>query len=151
MSKLTDQEIAALHEALDDEYRAWATYDQVIDDFGEVRPFINIREAEGRHIEALRTLFEQYDLAIPDNPWPGRVDHYPSLQAAYEAGVAAEIANGEMYDRLLASTDRPDIRTVLRNLQEASQQRHLPAFERGAQSNPSQGGRGHRHRGGRTD
>jgi len=52
MTTLNEAEITALHEALDDEYQTWATYDQVIKDFGEVRPFINIRNAQARHIEA---------------------------------------------------------------------------------------------------
>ena len=130
MNTLTDAEIHALNEALNDEYLAWATYDQVIADFGETRPFSNIREAEARHIKALCALFARYGLPVPENPWPGKVPRYPSLHAACEAAVAAEIANGEMYDRLLGETQRPDIFTVLRNLQEASQQRHLVAFQR---------------------
>jgi len=112
----------------------------VIADFGEASPFSNIREAEARHIEALCTLFARYGLAVPENPWPGKVARYASVQAACEAGVAAEIANGEMYQRLLGSSLRPDIVTVLRNLQEASQQRHLPAFQRCARR--SAGGSG---------
>ena len=130
MDILTASEVEALHAALDDEYRAWATYDQVIADFGELPPFSNIREAEARHIEALRGLFERYDLPLPVNPWPGKVTHYANLQEACAAGVAAEIENGALYERLLASSQRPDILTVFRNLQEASQQRHLPAFQR---------------------
>ncbi|WP_051921112.1 ferritin-like domain-containing protein [Porticoccus hydrocarbonoclasticus] len=133
MNTLTEVEIHALNEALDDEYHSWATYDQVIADFGEVRPFSNIREAEARHIEALCTLFSLYGLTVPENPWPGKVERYASLQAACEAGVSAEIANGEMYERLIGSSQRPNIVMVLRNLQEASQQRHLPAFQRCAQ------------------
>lgn len=160
MSPLTDSEVRVLTEALDDEYRAWATYDQVIADFGEVRPFINIREAEARHIQALLSLFERYGLTVPANPWPGKVERYPSLQAACNAGVAAEIANGIMYERLLAQTQREDILLVLQNLQEASQQRHLPAFRRCAQrgdgtgsgggpsGGPGQGRHRVRHRGG---
>jgi hypothetical protein len=130
MSQLTETEIRALNEALDDEYRAWATYDQVIADFGDARPFSNIRAAEARHIEALRVLFARYGLPVPENPWPGKVARYSSLQAACEAGVAAEIENSALYERLLASTQRPDILTVFRNLQQASRQRHLPAFQR---------------------
>ena len=149
MNTLTEAEIHALNEALEDEYLAWATYDQVIADFGEVRPFSNIREAEARHIEALCTLFEHYGLAIPENPWPGKVARYASLQAACEAGVSAEIANGEMYGRLLGSSQRADIVMVLRNLQEASQQRHLPAFQRCAQRSAGGGSGAGRHRGGR--
>ncbi len=156
MNVLVDREVRVLREALDDEYLAWATYDQVLVDFGEVRPFSNIREAEARHVQALLGLFERYGLAVPTNPWPGRVAHYPSLQAACEAGVAAEIANGEMYERLLGQTQRDDILRVLRNLQEASQQRHLPAFQRcarrgarrGTGGGPQRGGQGLRQRGG---
>jgi hypothetical protein len=153
---LTDAEVDILREALDDEYHAWATYDQVSADFGPMRPFVNIRDAEARHIEALAGLFARYGLALPANPWPGRVPRYASVQAACEAGVAAEIANGVMYQRLLGQTRRADILNVLRHLQEASQQRHLPAFERcvqrgaGARGGVGTGGcrRRGRHRGG---
>lgn len=153
MSPLTDTEIHALNEALDDEHRAWATYDQVIADFGEEQPFRNIRDAEARHIEALRVLFARYHLPVPENPWPGKVERYPSLQAACKAGVAAEIANGEMYNRLMATTQREDILGVLRNLQAASQQRHLAAFQRCAQDSVGGGRRGYgvRHRHGRRE
>ena len=150
MGPLTASEIDALHAALDDEYRAWATYDQVIADFGEVPPFRNIREAEARHIEALHFLYARYALPVPENAWPGKVTRYASLQEACAAGVAAEIENAALYERLLASTQRQDILTVFRNLQEASQQRHLPAFQRCAQRESQGGGRGGgRHGGGR--
>jgi len=151
MNTLSETEIRALYEALDDEYHAWATYDQVIRDFGEAPPFSNIREAEARHIDALCMLFARYALPVPENTWPEKVEHYPSLQAACEAGVTAEIANGELYERLLTATQRDDILIVLRNLQSASQQRHLPAFQRCAQGTTGGGGRGqgarHRHGG----
>ena len=130
MTTLDDNEIAALHAALDDEQHAWATYDQVICDFGPVRPFSNIRDAEARHIDALVGLLERHGVPVPANPWPGRVERYPSLQAACAAAVAAEIANAALYERLLASTTRPDILAVFGNLQEASRQRHLRAFRR---------------------
>ncbi len=129
MGGLTEIEIRTLNEALNDEYLAWTTYNQVIADFGEVAPFSNIRDAEARHIQALCDLFERYGLPIPDNPWLSKVERYLSLEEACAAGVAAEIANGEMYDRLLATTQREDILTVLRHLQNASQQRHLAAFQ----------------------
>jgi len=150
MTDLTQNEIHALSEALDDEYGACATYDQVIADFGAAPPFSNIRDAEARHIEALHTLYRFYGLPIPPNPWAGKTPRYASRKEACVAGVAAEVANGELYDRLLTATDRPDILAVFRNLQEASQQRHLPAFERCVQRGSGGGGPGgQRHRGGR--
>lgn len=52
--------IEALREALDDAYKARATYRKVIEGFGPVRPFVNIVEAEDRHARALITLFSRF-------------------------------------------------------------------------------------------
>ena len=49
MSTLTSAEAKALVEALDDEYLAWATYDQVIVDFGEVAPHRHTPGARARY------------------------------------------------------------------------------------------------------
>jgi hypothetical protein len=152
---LSETERAHLIAALDDEYQARATYAQVIADFGDVRPFSNIVEAEDRHARALIRIFERYGVPVPPDTWPGRVPRYGSLREACEAGVAAEVANAGLYDELLSGTQRTDIREVYENLREASQERHLPAFrrcaEREAGGPPDQDGghrRRRRHRGG---
>jgi hypothetical protein len=92
MNILDALERQALHEALDDEYRSWATYDQVMTDFGAVRPFSNIREAESRHIEALCALFAAYGLPVPANPWPGKVSRrcLTWLTAGWSSPVGAD-------------------------------------------------------------
>ena len=133
-NRLTDDEAADLFAALDDEYRAHAIYTQVLADFGgDVLPFANIVESEARHIDALLGLFRRYGLDVPANPWPGKVTRYGSVAEACRAGVDAEIDNAALYDRFLAGTTRPDVLAVYRNLQQASQQNHLPAFRRGAE------------------
>jgi hypothetical protein len=116
--------------------------DQVIADFGEVAPLRHIREAESRHIAAVRTLFARYALAVPENPWLGRVPRFASLTEACAAGVAAEIGNATLYDRLLSATRRADILIVFQRPQVASQERHLRAFVRCAQG--LRGGGGYR-------
>lgn len=146
MNSLAENDIQVLQEALDDEYHAWSTYDQVIRDLGDVQPFSNIQEAEARHIEALQSLFVQYALPVPENPWPDRVERYANLQAACKAAVAAEIANVTLYDRLLGTARNADIIAVLRNLQEASKMRHLPAFQRCIERAGGQQHRGLWHR-----
>jgi hypothetical protein len=146
--QLHEEETRALLEALDDEYRAHAIYEQVLTDFGaQVLPFANIIESEARHIDALVRLFHRYGIDIPANPWPGNVPRYASVADACRAGAEAEIANAALYERLLSSTTRPDVLVVYQNLQQASQQNHLPAFRRGAERDRGRGGRGRRGRG----
>ena len=136
-----------LVEAIHDEYKARAFYRRVIDRFGAIRPFVNIVAAESRHIEALLPLFEKYGVAVPEDDWASRTEAPRSILEACRAGVAAEIENARMYDRLLALTaEYPDIRQVLLRLQRASSENHLPAFQRCVESGGGQGrGRQGRH------
>ena len=77
----------ALKEALDDEYKARATYRAVLAAYGDVRPFVNIVESEERHIGALGRLFERYGIEMPEDPWPARISAPESLDASCAAGV----------------------------------------------------------------
>ena len=124
----------ALVEALEDEYKARATYELIISKFGKIRPFVNILESEKRHIQALLSLFRKYEISIPTDNWAEKVIAPASVAEACEMGVQAEIENGEMYQRLLALTpEYPDVQQVFLNLQRASQENHLPAFQRCAE------------------
>ena len=137
-----------LIEAINDEYKARATYRLVINKFGDIRPFINIVEAEGRHIEALLPLFAKYGVAVPEDDWDSRIETPLSILDACRIGVEAEIENAEMYNRLLESTiDYPDVQDVLMQLQRASRENHLPAFQRCVERGGGQGeGMGQRRR-----
>jgi hypothetical protein len=123
----------ALAMALDDEYRARATYQAVIAYHGPVTPFSNIVQAEQRHIDALTPMFDRYGVPMPADRWAGNVVPAPSLQENCEAGVAGEIRNYQMYDQLLTQVYEPDVRAVFSNLRNASAYHHLPAFQACAQ------------------
>ena len=127
---LSASEVEALQMALDDEYKAWSVYEQVIDDFGAARPFTSIQRAEENHISALVKLFDRYGLEVPANEWAGNVPSFDTLAEACEAGVQAEIDNAELYAQLFDMVDNPDIVRVFASLQRASENMHLPAFER---------------------
>jgi len=141
-----------LIEAINDEYKARATYRNVINKFGEIRPFINIVDAESRHINALLPLFNKYGIAVPEDDWASRIETPQSILKACQVGVEAEIENGEMYDRLLKLTeDYPDVQHVLIQLQRASFENHLPAFQRCVERGGNQDkGRGQQRRYGRN-
>lgn len=130
---LSDAEAKALLMALDDEYKAWAVYDQVIDDLGSVQPFTSIQRSEESHIAALKKLLERYGLDVPANNWTGTFSSFDTLAQACAAGVEAEVDNAALYDKLFSMVDNADIVRVFTRLQSASENNHLPAFELCAQ------------------
>lgn len=132
--------IEALREALDDEYKARAKYRMVIKAFGPVRPFANIVEAEDRHVKALLALFARFGVEPPPDTWPERVAASTSLLEACRVAVQSEIENEAMYERLLGQINDPAASTVMRRLQRASQERHLPAFKRCLERETGRGG-----------
>lgn len=131
----------ALKTALADEYHAEAFYDAVIRKFGDVRPFTNIIEAERTHARELLVVMAAYGITAEPNGMLGAreiADAVPAtIEEACEAGMAAEIANRDLYGPLIAAAgSHADIVAVFTRLQQASDNNHLPAFERCA------GGRG---------
>lgn len=135
--------VEALNLALADERQALATYQAVLERFGEVRPFVYIALAEQRHIDALLGIYARYGVPVPlDESQPESATRSLNLAELCQIGVAAEIENVRLYDeQLLPSVQaHPDISSVLRALRDASADNHLRAFER-----CSSRGRGHGH------
>ena len=130
VASLGDAVEAAVAEAIQDEYRAFYTYSRVLEDLGDVLPFLRIRDAEWQHVGALANVYEKRDLAVPASNWTlANVPAYGTLAEACAAGVDGEIANVEMYDRLLLLDLPVDVERVFGNLRLASLEQHLPAFE----------------------
>lgn len=118
--------------ALQEEYKAQMLYQSVLEDFAEARPFTTIVESEARHVEVLQLLFTRRALAPPASVWaPASFPPFASLPLACAAGVQAEREDAAFYAPYLERSDLPqDVRTVFTNLQAASLENHLPAFER---------------------
>ncbi|MCA9352664.1 DUF2202 domain-containing protein [Patescibacteria group bacterium] len=123
---------SALDRAINDEYKALVTYQVTIATFGEKKPFVNIVQAEVRHIVSLKALYKKYQLDIPDNTWIGQVSIPETFHEVCALGVQAEIENVRLYEEELIPIVQvyPDIVAVFENLKNASKQNHLPAFER---------------------
>jgi hypothetical protein len=133
---LTPDAEAALGSALQDERQAEAFYEAVIAKFGDVRPFSNIINAERKHEAMLIDLYKTYNIAVPDNGYVTGTLAKPvapeTLAEACKIGVEAEIANRDLYDGKLlpAVAANPDITLVMKRLRDASENNHLPAFQR---------------------
>lgn len=112
-----------------DEQHAYAVYQSVIDQFGNVRPFTNIQRAEAQHIAAWEFLFARYGIPVPEIP-TFEVPTLASVTEACQLGAQAEVANFDLYDTMLTTFDPyPDIHQVAQNLRNASEFNHLPAFQ----------------------
>lgn len=126
----------AILTALEDEYLAEATYAGIIDKLGNIRPFSNIINAERTHQNALKNLLTTYGVSIPDNPYftgTKKLNELPTTKTqACKLGIEAEIANLKLYDDKLLPivSSFPDITEVFTNLKNASEFKHLPAFQR---------------------
>lgn len=130
LTPLNEETQQALKEVLADEYHARAFYQAVIDKFGQVKPFSNIFRAEDRHASLVEELWEKYGLPIPEDTYQGTIKVPETLLEACKMGIKSEIANREMYDNWLPKIEEPDIRATFKKLRDASQNNHLPAFER---------------------
>jgi len=136
---LSPETSAALVMAINDEYKARATYQAVLDKFGSVAPFTNIVRSEATHIAALERLFNTYGLPIPPDTYAGNVQAPATLKDAAQVGVEAEKANVAMYDGFLTYVQESDVAAVFAQLRSASQAKHLPAFQNALSRNTNTG------------
>jgi hypothetical protein len=129
---ITTEAKDALLTALDDEYKAYATYSAVISKEGSIRPFSMIINAENQHIESLKALMSDYKIEIPENKYLGNISISGTVTELCTIGKEAEIANAKLYrERLIPQVSAfSDITEVFTNLMNASQNNHLRAFEK---------------------
>lgn len=131
VGKLSEGVKNSLDKAIQDEYKARSTYEAVIAKFGSVRPFSMIIRAEEQHINSLKAIYDKYGIVIPEEK-KQQIILPNSLSEVCAIGVQAEIDNAKLYkEELLPSVSAyEDIVFVFTNLMNASQDKHLPAFER---------------------
>ena len=118
----------------DGEYAALASYQAVLDEYGDVEPYATIMEAEARHADALGRQLERLGVEVPENPYLGDIPAPADLQTAAEAWAEGEILNVELYDQLIADAESEQVIKVFNNLRSASLDSHLPAFELAAEN-----------------
>ena len=69
---------AALERSIQDEYKAETIYQGVVNDFGQLAPFVNVIGAEQRHSSAIALMFTRRSLPVPANAWTvATVPHSP--------------------------------------------------------------------------
>lgn len=117
------------------EFAAHALYSAILNKHGQIQPYASIRDAEARHIQALKRQFVKYGVTIPEDKYAGNVVAPATLLEAANQGVESEEKNIAVYDHYLSLVKQyPDLTKVFTNLQRASREAHLPAFKAAAKS-----------------
>lgn len=129
LTPLSEEEVLALQEAILEEYGALNMYQSIITQLGNVYPFSQIVLSEQQHINALVRQAEKYGMTVPVNPGLATQPTFTTLAQACQVGVNAEIADAALYDTLKPVTTHSDLLQVYNNLQLASLNSHLPAFQ----------------------
>jgi hypothetical protein len=129
LTPLSPAEAAGLQDAILEEYGAFNLYQSAIAQVGNVYPFSQIVRSEQQHINALVRQADKYGVTVPANPGLSTAPTFASLAQACQAGVSAEIADAQLYDTLKPVTSHTDLLKVYTNLQSASLNSHLPAFQ----------------------
>jgi len=128
LTPLSTEEESGLEEAILEEWGALQTYLSMDEQLGGQTVFAEIAASEQRHLDTLVRQAEKYGVQIPELMVIEPVT-FASEQDACAMGVAAEIADADLYDEIMADTDRQDLLRVYSNLQRASLEQHLPVFE----------------------
>ena len=115
--------------AIQDEYLANKEYEIIMDEYGQQRPFSNIKKAEERHISMLKEVLFKNGIDIPKDDSSEYVKLPNSIDEAYRLGVEAEIENIAMYERFLQQELTVDARRAFEALKNASEN-HLRAFRK---------------------
>ena len=115
-------------DSMSDELDATATEsaDQAED---SLQSTLDQADAEEMHASALTRQLERMGVDVPDNPYRGLITAPADLTTAATAWAEGEVANVELYDRLISDTDNELLIRVFENLRRASAESHLPAFE----------------------
>jgi rubrerythrin len=125
--------VTILGAAVQEEHKAEMLYRRVLATLGETTlPFSMIADAEASHVDAIEMLFARRSLTPPASAWSvSSFAPFASVALACAAGVVAEAEDAAFYTPYLRRADIPqDVRNVFTNLQRASLDNHLPAFER---------------------
>jgi len=127
---------AALLTALDAEYAAYAAYEAVIAAYGELDPYITLKEAASHRIDLLKRIITRYGGSYPDgNPHLGAVA-LPGTITETAGNLAREAAErASLYEAALSELGAyPDIARVFASLERSTARVDLPALELAAKS-----------------
>ena len=129
VTALSEQEAAGLAEAIQEEYTAMNTYQAVINALGDVQPFVRIARSEQQHVNALIRVAQRFGVDVPENAGEVAEIEWSTLTEGCQMGVIFEQVDAALYDELLLNNTNLMLIRVYTNLQQASLNNHLPAFE----------------------
>lgn len=130
VATLPDDHVLALRTAIDNEYRARASYLAVIKRFGPVKPFNMIIRTQEQNVSILKALFDKYGIEVPADQY-GNIAIEGSIEKNCQLNADTNRLYSKVYqDELLPAVQNyEDIKTVLHRLIQSRENNFLPAFQ----------------------
>lgn len=121
--------VEALSLALEDERKSEAMYMAVMEVHGERRPFSMIVNSERMHQSALLAQFERLGVQVPEAP-TFEFAIPETFEGACQMAIDAELENADLYDTIESKVTDASILNTFSRLRNATENCHLPAFQR---------------------
>ena len=137
---LSPRDVEALQAALSLAHQGWAGCDQAIRRHGDVRPFTRIRAGERSRIHSFWRLFVRHGLPVPPIPRGEPIQAPDSLAEACNQAGEQERLRLRRLRQLVSLVQDEELQAALRGQLEASEARHLLAYERCGQCRNTQTG-----------
>ncbi len=128
--QLSTSEKVALASVIENEYELRATYQKVLDKFGDERPFINVIGSKEHNINMLTELMLKHGTKPPADDWINRVNEYDSIEDACKAAVQFEADSSMLYQSVFASTSKDNVLEILLHIEKIIMMNNIPTFER---------------------
>ena len=114
--------------AIQDEYLAKAEYKLIMSEYGKQSPFNNIIGVKEYHIELIKTLFEKYNIAIPEDNSNEYIVLPEDIKATLKTSINGGVNNIEIYEKFLIEDIPTDIAKAFEELIRGSEN-YLKTFK----------------------
>ncbi|MBX7491417.1 hypothetical protein [Helicobacter turcicus] len=118
--------------ALDNTYKTYSFY-ALASALDEI--FINLKNTEVAHINALTYQLQKLNVAIPNNPYLNTIVLPNSIEEVLQTALIQENANITLYNDLTANEQDAEVLDVFYRLQATSFNNHIPALHTLMQQN----------------
>ncbi|CZE48547.1 hypothetical protein [Campylobacter geochelonis] len=118
-----------LQAAIKDEQIAFATYANIVQKFGDIKPFSAIMQTQLKFIQELSYMIKKQG-EEPQEADISDIEEAKSIEEAYEIALVIERKTIRFYEKMISNVQNEEIKDLFYRLQASSYNDNLPAFRK---------------------